>query len=221
MALSLLSRPPGLPSLREQAARAEPGVPVPPLGHDRDRRTPGDLERGGRRWWANVPSYLEGARTEAPTELDVMTDHQPEQHSDPLAPIDYIVVEFPDGIPTAGGFDQLLDLVDRHVIRILDVEFIMKNGSSARVVSPTELPTGDGVDLITWQGASSGLLDAEDLAAIGAEMADGAVAVVVVFENVWVLGLVERWSATGARLIFDGAVPPGDLLDALDATELS
>lgn len=50
-------------------------------------------------------------------------------------------------------------------------------------------------------------------------MALGSVAVAVVFENSWVLGLVERWSQTGARLLFDGAVPVADLLDALDASE--
>lgn len=148
-----------------------------------------------------------------------MAPQQTVVEDDVLAPIDYIVVEFPDGIPTAGGFDQLLDLVDRNVIRVLDVEFIVKDAASARPVSPAELPEGDGVDLGEWAGASSGLLDGDDLAAIGAEMGDGALAVVVVFENVWVLDLVEKWSAGGARLIFDGAVPAGDLLDALDATE--
>jgi len=150
-----------------------------------------------------------------------MAEQQTGSHSDVLAPVDYIVVEFPDGIPTAGGFDQLIDLVDRDVIRILDVEFIVKDGASVRAVSTEELSGRGEVDLTAWDGASSGLLDDEDLAAIGEEMGDGGLAVVVVFENVWVLGLVDTWSAAGARLIFDGAVPAGDLLDALDATEQS
>ncbi|HYN33358.1 MAG TPA: hypothetical protein VES40_12095 [Ilumatobacteraceae bacterium] len=42
--------------------------------------------------------------------------------ADFLAPVDFIVVEFPDGIVRAGGFAQLLDLADRQVIRVLDVE---------------------------------------------------------------------------------------------------
>ena len=45
---------------------------------------------------------------------------------DLLAPVDVIVVEFPDGLVTAEGFDRLLDLVDRNVIRILDVEFVSR-----------------------------------------------------------------------------------------------
>ena len=146
---------------------------------------------------------------------------QSEPDVDVLAPVDFVVVEFPDGVPTAGGFEQLLGLVDGNVIRILDVEFIAKDGAGARVLPPSEVPDTDGLDLTVWDGASSGLLDADDLDLIAAEMTDGGIAVVVVFENVWVLGLIEGWSAAGARLIFDGAVPAGDLLDALDATESS
>jgi hypothetical protein len=136
-----------------------------------------------------------------------------------LAPIDFIVVEFPDGVPTAGGFEQLLDLVDRNVIRILDVEFVQKDGVGVRSVAVTDLPSQPGVDLSEWEGASSGLLDIDDLATIGAEISDGSVAVVVVFENVWVLGLVDSWSKSGARMVFDGAIPAGDLLDTLDGLE--
>jgi hypothetical protein len=152
-------------------------------------------------------------------EASQLAELEPESDVDLLAPVDYIVVEFPDGVPTSEGFDQLLQLVDDNVIRVLDVEFILNDGSSPRVVSPTELPDTGEVDLAPWDGASSGLLDADDLAAIGAQMGDGSLAVAVVYENVWVLGLVDKWAASGARLILDGAVPTADLLDALDATE--
>jgi hypothetical protein len=138
-------------------------------------------------------------------------------NTDVLAPVDFIVVEFPDGVPTAGGFEQLLDLVDRGVIRVLDVEFIRTDGTGVRTVPISDLPGSAGTDLAVWEGASSGLLDIDDLATIGAEIGDDSVAVVVVFENVWVLGMVDHWS--GARLIFDGAVPTADLLNALEAAE--
>jgi hypothetical protein len=139
--------------------------------------------------------------------------------ADVLAPVDVIVVEFPDGAPAGAGFERLLDLVDRNVIRVLDVEFIQKDGTGVRAVPVSALPARPEVDLSVWDGASSGLLDLDDLAIIGAEIGDGSVAVVVVFENVWVLDLVDSWSRAGARLVFDGAIPTGDLLDALDAAE--
>lgn len=136
---------------------------------------------------------------------------------DLLAPVDVIVVEFPDGVVTADGFDRLLDLVDRNVIRVLDVEFVVRDANGCRIVAVSDLPARPGLDLSDWNGSSSGLLDAEDVALLSDEIAEGSVAVVVVFENVWVLDLVATWP--GAHLVLDGGVAPDALLDALDATE--
>jgi hypothetical protein len=141
--------------------------------------------------------------------------------ADVLAPVDFLVVEFPDGVPGGDGFDRLLDLVDRNVIRVLDVEFVLKDETGVRAIPVSDLPAQREIDLSVWDGASSGLLDLDDLATIGAEIGDDSLAVVVVFENIWVLDLVNRWSRSGARLVFDGAIPTVDLLDALDAAERS
>ena len=136
---------------------------------------------------------------------------------DLLAPVDAVVVEFADGVVTADGFDRLLDLVDRNVIRILDVEFVSKGPDGAQVVGVSELPARPELDLSAWNGSSSGLLDADDIALVGAEIAEGSIAVVVVFENVWVLDLVANWP--GARVVLDSGVATDDLLDALDALD--
>lgn len=139
--------------------------------------------------------------------------------ADVLGPVDFVVVEFPDGKPSAGGFDQLLDLADRVVISVLDVEFLRADDDGVRIVTIAELDLDPDVDLSAWNGASSGLLDDEDLASIGEEMSPGAVAVVVIFENLWVLGLAGAWADGGGRLILDGGLPVDDLLAALDAAE--
>lgn len=136
---------------------------------------------------------------------------------DLLAPVDAVVVEFADGVVTADGFDRLLDLVDRNVIRILDVEFVSKSPDGAQVVGVSELPARPELDLSAWSGSSSGLLDADDIALVGDEIAEGSIAVVVVFENVWVLDLVANWP--GARVVLDSGVATDDLLDALDALD--
>ena len=169
----------------------------------------------GDTWRRTTPDTGPGP-TQNRGEFESMSDSST---ADVLAPVDFIVVEFPDGVPTAGGFARLLDLVDRGVIRVLDLEFIRKDGAGVRTVAVSDLAEHPGVDLSAWDGASSGLLDLDDLATIGAEIGDDSLAVVVVFENVWVLGLVDGWSRSGARLVFDGAVPTADLLSALDAAE--
>jgi len=114
----------------------------------------------------------------------------------------------------------LLSLADQGVVDILDMEFIAKDaGSTAKKVDVWEFAVPEGVDLSTWAGASSGLLDDSDVTQIAAAMQPGSVAVVVIYENRWVLGLVDAWRQDGARLIADGGIAADDLVAALDATE--
>lgn len=142
--------------------------------------------------------------------------------ADELGPIDFIAIEFPGARITAPGFDQLLSLADQGVIDILDVEFITKDqGGNAGKADAGELGGPDGVDLSAWTGASSGLLDRTDVDEIAAAMQPGSVAAVIVYENRWVLGLVNAWRRDGARLIADGGIPASDVVAALDATEPS
>ena len=43
----------------------------------------------------------------------------------------------------------------------------------------------------------------------------------MIYENRCVLGLVDAWRHDGAKLIANGGIPAGDLIDALDATDPS
>lgn len=137
---------------------------------------------------------------------------------DQLGPLDFLAVEFVDGQPTAAGFDILLDLAERDVIRVLDVEFVAKDpDGNATVIAPSN--AAHGVDLSAWEGASSGLLDEDDIAQLAADMTPGGIALFVLFENRWVTGLIDAWRTGGARVIAEGGIPATDLLDALDTAE--
>ena len=147
---------------------------------------------------------------------------QPGSDNDELAPVDFLAIEFPDGRLTAPGFEQLLSLADQGVIEILDMEFIVKDaGGQSKKVDVWEFAVPAGVDLTAWAGASSGLLDNSDVDEISAAMQPGSVAVVVIYENRWVLGLVDSWRRDGARLIAEGGLSAADIVAALDATEPS
>ena len=151
-----------------------------------------------------------------------MAEAQSGPSGDELGPVDFVAIEFPGGRVTATGFDQLLSLVDRGVISILDLEFITKGADGKhKKVEVSELGVPGGVDLTAWSGASSGLLDSTDVDEIAGGMQPGSVAVVIVFENRWVLGLVDAWRLDGARLIADGGLSAIDVVAALDATEPS
>lgn len=141
---------------------------------------------------------------------------------DELGPVDFLAIEFPGARISAPGFEQLLSLADQGVIDILDLEFITKNSAGgAGKVDVGELSTPDGVDLSAWKGASSGLLDRADVSEIAAAIQPGSVAAVIVYENRWVLSLVNSWRRDGARFIADGGISASDVVAALDATEPS
>jgi Family of unknown function (DUF6325) len=141
---------------------------------------------------------------------------------DELGPIDFLAIEFPGGRLTAAGFERLLSLVDQGAVDILDMEFIAKDSDGmSKKVDVWEFAVPEGVDLGAWAGSSSGLLDDSDVGEISAAMQPGSVAVVVIYENRWVLGLVDAWRRDGARLIADGGLSADDIVAALDATEPS
>jgi|SRR5215467_6896711 len=143
-----------------------------------------------------------------------------ETRDDRLGPIDYLAVEFPDGRIGEEGFQALLELVDRQVIQVLDLEFIAKHADGAvQKVDASDLEAPRGVNLAAWQGAASRLLDPSDIDEIGSAIQPGSVAGVVIYENRWVLSLFEPWRRSGARLIADGGIPAQDVVAALDATE--
>jgi hypothetical protein len=141
---------------------------------------------------------------------------------DELGPVDFLAIEFPGGQLTAAGFERLLSLADQGVVDILDMEFITKDADgTSKKIDVWEFAVPGGVDLSAWAGASSGLLDDSDVAEISAAMQPGSVAVVVIYENRWALGLVDAWRRDGARLIASGGLPADEILAALDVAESS
>ncbi|MBV9920165.1 MAG: DUF1269 domain-containing protein [Pseudonocardia sp.] len=141
---------------------------------------------------------------------------------DQLGPIDFVAIEFPDGRLGGTGFEQLLSLASQGVVDVLDMEFITKDvDGKSKTVELWEFAVPDGVDLSAWAGASSGLLDDSDVDEISVAMQPGSVAVVVIYENRWALGLVNAWQREGARLIANGGLSADEVVAALDATESS
>ncbi|WP_329486160.1 DUF6325 family protein [Kitasatospora sp. NBC_01246] len=135
-------------------------------------------------------------------------------------PIDYIVVEFPGSRMNGEGLPLLVDLVDRGIIRILDLTFVRKETDGS--VTGLELAdlTGDGLlDLAVFDGVSSGLLDEEDLADAAAVLEPGSSAAVLVYENVWAGPLAAALRRSGARLVADGRIPVQAILASLEAAE--
>lgn len=143
-----------------------------------------------------------------------------EHLDDRLGPIEYLVVEFPGGRITSEGFHRLDDLVDAGHVLVLDLEFVAKDASGAvRVVEISELDADAGLDFDHYAGASSHLIDGDDVDEAGALIQPGSVAAVLVYEVLTVLPMIAAWERAGATLVAAGAVAFDDLEAALDAAE--
>ena len=150
------------------------------------------------------------------------TAAQPGSSDDELEPVDFLAIEFPGGRLTSAGFERLLSWSTRASSTSWTWSSLRRTPTAkARRLTFGEFAVPDGVDLSAWAGASSGLLDDSDVGLISAAMQPGSVAVVVIYENRWVLGMVEAWRRDGARLIASGGVSADDIVAALDATESS
>jgi hypothetical protein len=134
--------------------------------------------------------------------------------------VDFAVVEFSAGVISGDGFDQLLRLADVGVIRVLDLEFVTRNGDGTVVrVEADSVAVPPGVDLTPFVGASSGLVDATDLAQLADSIAVGSVAAVLVYEEQALIPVVTAWHSAGGRLALVGHLEPAELEEALDASE--
>jgi hypothetical protein len=140
---------------------------------------------------------------------------------DQLGPIDYLVIEFPaDRPPDGSALPHLLDLVDRGIIRVLDFAFARRelDGSIVAIEMSDLEMTGD-VDVSVFAGASTGLIDADDLAEAGSILEPGCTAAVLVYENTWAAPFASALRRNGAQLVADGRIPVQALLASLDALD--
>ncbi|MER7958119.1 DUF6325 family protein [Streptomyces sp. NPDC096030] len=135
-----------------------------------------------------------------------------------MGPVDYLILEFPGNRMTGEGFPLLVDLVERGIIRILDLQFIRKDeDGSVTAVELTDF--GGEVDLTVFEGASSGLLDQSDVDDAGSALEPGNSAGVIVYENVWAAPFARAMRRSGAQIVASGRIPVQALLASLDAAD--
>jgi hypothetical protein len=127
-----------------------------------------------------------------------------------MGPVDYVILEWPQGGPTPELAPMIIDLVDRGLITLLDVAFVTKDDDG----TITAFESVEG-----FEGASSGLLDAADLEEAGRALEPGSSAAVLVWENRWLAPVAIALRRSGAQLVDSGRLSIQGLIAALDALE--
>ena len=139
---------------------------------------------------------------------------------DVMGPIGYLMVEFPGSKMTGEGLPILVDLVDRGLIRILDLTFVTKDDDGSIHAAELRDFDGDGqLDLAVFDGASSGLLGDDDIAESGSVLEPGSSGAVLIYENRWAAPFAAAIRRGGGQLVAAGFIPQDDLVASLDAAE--
>jgi hypothetical protein len=133
-----------------------------------------------------------------------------------MGPIGYLVVEFPGNQMTGEAFPILIDLVDRGLIRILDLIFLRKDADgSVALVEVSDLDRDGTMDFTIFEGASSGLLGQDDYDQTAAIMEPNSSAGLLVYEERWAAPFAAALRRSGGQLIASGHIPLADLAAAL------
>ena len=140
-----------------------------------------------------------------------------------MGPIDWLLIEFDQPL-TGEAAPPLLDLVERGLIRILDIMFIRKlSDGSVQAVEISDLPGDEAVHVEVFDGLGTGILGEEDLAAAGGALEVDTRAIMLVYENTWAAPFAIAVREAGGLLVDSGRIPVQmiiaalDELDALDA----
>jgi hypothetical protein len=148
------------------------------------------------------------------------TDTMTDTGVDAMGPIDYLVIEFPGNKMTGEGIPLLLDLVERGIIRIMDLGFLTKAADGSVTAIHVEDMDADHLgEFAVFQGAATGLLDSDDYTEAGDAIQPGNSAGIIVYENLWAAPLAAAWRRGGAQVVASGRIQVQALLAALDSAD--
>lgn len=135
-----------------------------------------------------------------------------------LGPIDWIVVEFPGSRFNGEIAPALRDLVDRDLIRVLDLLVLKKDSEGTlEAFELSDLEDTELGGLQSHEDELAMLLSEDDVNALAAAIEPGSSAAVLVWENKWAAPFGAAVRHSGGQLVASGRIPVQALLAAIEA----
>jgi hypothetical protein len=143
-----------------------------------------------------------------------------EVNVDELGPVDWIVVEFPGSKFNGEIAPALKDLVERDIVRVLDLLVLKKdNDGTVEAFELSDLEDGELGSLRTFETELAMLLSEEDVTNLAAAIEPGSSAGVLVWENTWAAPFASAVRHSGGQLVASGRIPIQALLAAVEADD--
>ena len=139
---------------------------------------------------------------------------------DELGPVDYIVVEFPGSKFNGEIAPALDDLVDRGIIRVLDIVILQKDDKGTlEVAELSDLDESEVGSIRAYETELAMLLSEDDVIAVAEAIEPGTTAAVLVWENKWAVPFATAVRHSGGQLVASGRIPIQAIAAAIEADE--
>jgi len=137
---------------------------------------------------------------------------------DVLASVDWIVVEFPGSKFNGEVAPAIKDLVERGLVRVLDLLIIKKAGDgSFEAFEIADLDDSELGDLRAYETELAMVLSEQDVNDLAATIEPGSSAAVLVWENLWAAPVGAAIRHAGGQLVASGRIPTQAVLAVIEA----
>ena len=137
---------------------------------------------------------------------------------DVLGSVDWIVVEFPGSKFNGEIAPAILDLVERGLIRVLDLLVIKKDDDGEfEVFEMSDLDDSELGELRHDEAELAMVLSEQDVLDLAVTISPGSSAAVLVWENVWAAPVGAAIRHAGGQLVASGRIPTQAILAVIEA----
>jgi uncharacterized membrane protein len=133
-----------------------------------------------------------------------------------IGPVEYIIIGFPGNQFRGEIVPELVNLVEKGLIRIIDLVVISRNDAGDVLVIEVDEDGDLSAMFATLDGEVGGAIGNEDIQHAAASIEPGSSAALLLWEDVWATPFVEAVRNAGGVLI-EGSRIPHDLVEELES----
>ena len=131
-------------------------------------------------------------------------------------PVDVYIIGFPGNKFSGRIAPAILELVENGTIRVLDLLFVLKDADGTVTTIEAADLDEDGAAFLSIDTAQPGALGDEDADEVSEDLPPDSSALLIAFENLWAVKVVDALQAADAVLIDSIRIPAEVVAAALD-----